>query len=293
MRKSRRAAALVLPLGLYARGFSAGWAWDWWRSMGSPRWVCSPMVDQSERAFRLLCRRYGVHLAYTPMLHAEPFASDEAYRRSFFDAWEPAQLDGQQDADRPLIAQLGGDDPKTLLRAARLLEPHVDAVDLNFGCPTEDARRGGHATHSPRCRRYGAYLLRDPRLVARLVSTLSSGLRRVPVTAKMRLLRDRSATLELAGAIEQAGAAALCIHGRTLEQRPKYAKSRKEDLAPDWDAIAEIRKVLNIPVIANGGIETRHGRRANEIERDTQGRTDVKAKRADRQTALGRLQAGS
>ncbi|CAJ1331321.1 unnamed protein product [Effrenium voratum] len=73
----------------------------------------------------------------------------------------------------------------------------------------------------------------------------------------MRLLRDRSATLELAGAIEQAGAAALCIHGRTLEQRPKYAKSRKEDLAPDWDAIAEIRKVLNIPVIANGGIETR------------------------------------
>eukprot|EP00435_Cladocopium_sp_Y103_P019632 s1777_g4.t1 len=230
------------------------WAWQWWESMGSPKWVCSPMIDQSERAFRLLCRRYGVHLAYTPMLHAEPFAVDESYRKTYFDAWTP--VDGEE--DRPLIAQVGGDDPKTMLQAAHHLEPYVDAIDVNFGCPTEDARKGGHQTHSPRCRRYGAYLLRDTARVTRIVGTLASGLRKVPVTAKIRLLPERRASIDLALAIEESGAAALCVHGRTLAQRPKYAeKHGVESLAPDWDAIAEIAKVVKIPVIANGGIESR------------------------------------
>ncbi|CAE7247525.1 ICL [Symbiodinium natans] len=238
----------------------AAWAWSWWRSIGSPRWVCSPMVDQSERAFRILCRQYGVQLAYTPMIHAEPFASDEEYRRTYFDAWDAADLGPAKDVDRPLIAQLGGDDPHTLLRAARILEPHVDAVDINFGCPTEDARKGGHKTHSPLCRRYGAYLLRDPQLVAKIVGTVAAGLRRVPVTAKIRLLQKRDDTAQLAMAIEQAGAAALCVHGRTIVQRPKYAKRDglgEASLAPNWGAIAEVRRSVGIPVIANGGIETK------------------------------------
>merc|ERR1719323_2588028 len=114
------------------------------------------------------------------MIHAEPFAASEEYRRVYFDAWEAAHLHGVDDADRPLIAQLGGDDPRVMLRAAQLLEPYVDGVDINFGCPTEDARKGGHQSHSPRCRRYGAYLLPSLPLVRRLVSTLASGLRRVP-----------------------------------------------------------------------------------------------------------------
>jgi len=218
------------------------------------------MVDQSERAFRLLCRRYGVGLAYTPMIHAEPFAADEAYRRVYFDAWEAAQHRGSPDADRPLIAQLGGDDPQTMLRAARLLEPYVDAVDLNFGCPTEDARRGGHSSHSPRCRRYGAYLLPRLPLVERIVGTLAHGLQSVPVTAKMRLLDTEAATLEAALAIEHAGAAALCVHGRTAKQRPKYADrdpAGSAGCAPSWAAIAAVRRAVGIPVIANGGVETR------------------------------------
>merc|ERR1719401_446728 len=127
------------------------------------------MVDQSERAFRMLCRRRGVDLAYTPMIHAEPFVADESFRRTYFDAWNSATDGGIQGADRPLIAQLGGDDPRTMLRAARILEPYVDAVDVNFGCPTEDARIGGHSSQSPRCRRYGAFLLNDVPLMQRIV----------------------------------------------------------------------------------------------------------------------------
>lgn len=195
------------------------------------------------------------------MLHAEPFATDDGYRRTYFDAWEAAALGVAKDVDRPLIAQLGGDDPHTLLRAARILEPHVDAVDINFGCPTEDARRGGHKAHSPRCRRYGAYLLRDSQLVVRIVKTVAAGLRNIPVTAKIRLLQSREETLQLAMAIEQAGAAALCVHGRTIRQRPKYAERdglREASLAPNWEAIADVRRSVGIPVIANGGIETKH-----------------------------------
>lgn len=239
---------------------TSGWAWQWWDSIGAPKWVCSPMVDQSERAFRLLTRRYGVGLAYTPMIHAEPFAAEESFRRTFFDAWEPAMLGEPIDADKPLIAQLGGDDPLTLLKAARILEPYVDAIDINFGCPTEDARKGGHNSHSPRCRRYGAYLLPDVPLVARIVNTLASGLRRVPVTAKIRLLDTTAETLEVAHAIEQAGAVALCVHGRTAKQRPKYAEREaggSSACAPSWERIAAVRRAVGIPVIANGGVETR------------------------------------
>lgn len=218
------------------------------------------MVDQSERAFRLLTRRHGVDLAYTPMLHAEPFAADEKYRRVFFDAWEAAADRGVENADRPLIAQLGGDDPQTMLRAARILEPYVDAIDINFGCPTEDARRGGKSSHSPRCRRFGAYLLPDLPLVQRIVGTLAHGLLQVPVTAKIRIMETQSATLDIAQAIEEAGAVALCVHGRTVNQRPKYAdrdRTGKASLHPNWQAIGMIRRTVGIPVIANGGIETR------------------------------------
>jgi len=187
------------------------------------------------------------------MIHAEPFAADDTIRKTYFDAWTPAD----NEEDRPLIAQLGGDDPKVMLQAAKHLEPHVDAIDVNFGCPTEDARKGGHQSHSPRCRRYGAYLLRDTKRVTRIVGTLASSLR-VPVTAKIRLLPDRRDSIDLALAIEEHGAAALCVHGRTVDQRPKYAEKHGiESLAPDWEAIAEIRRVVGIPVIANGGIESR------------------------------------
>ena len=55
--------------------------WAWWRSLGTPLTVCAPMVDQSDRAFRLLVRRHGCDLCYTPMLHADLVVRDAAYRR--------------------------------------------------------------------------------------------------------------------------------------------------------------------------------------------------------------------
>ena len=117
--------------------------WAWWRSLGSPATVCAPMVDQSERAFRLLVRRHGCDLCYTPMLHADLVVRDAAYRRDHVPDDACAE-------DRPLIAQLGGGDPATLAAAAREIAARggCDAIDVNLGCPQACARRGGYGRYA-------------------------------------------------------------------------------------------------------------------------------------------------
>lgn len=207
--------------------------WDFWKAIGSPKYVCAPMVDQSELAFRMLCRRYGTELAYTPMLHSRMFSTQPKYRKEQFSTCAE---------DRPLIAQFCGDDPQTVLAAAKLLPPKsVDAVDLNCGCPQGIARKG----------HYGAYLLSEPDVIEGIVSTLDKELS-VPSTVKIRLVNSHELqdTLNLASRLEAAGASVLCLHGRTKEMKGQFTGPC------DWEAIAAVRKRVNIPLIANGGIQT-------------------------------------
>jgi hypothetical protein len=82
--------------------------------------VVAPMVDQSELPFRLLCRHYGANLCFTPMIHTRLLLESDTYRTKFIGTWL------QQ--DRPLIAQLCGSDPDTVLEAARMVEPYVDGI---------------------------------------------------------------------------------------------------------------------------------------------------------------------
>ena len=200
----------------------------WWRSLGSPRFVAAPMVDQSELAFRMTVRKLGAQLCYTPMLHARIFDEVPAYRAQHFDPHPD---------DRPVFAQFAGHDPATVLRAARRVQHAVDAVDLNFGCPQAIARKG----------RYGAFLLDEPDTMVALVRELANGLD-VPVTAKLRLYPDVRASRELCLRLQEAGAAALCVHGRTREQNKQKAG------AANWEAIASLVSELDVPLIANGGI---------------------------------------
>lgn len=135
------------------------------------------------------------------------------------------------------MAQLCGDDPETLLKAAQMLENEVDAIDLNFGCPQGIARRG----------HYGSFLLGEPDLIIRIIETMSAGLK-VPLFCKMRVLKSDEKTLELAKRMEKAGCSLLTVHGRTKEQN-------KERVGIcDWHIIKTIKEALTIPVIANGGI---------------------------------------
>ncbi|CAL8460605.1 g134 [Coccomyxa elongata] len=188
------------------------------------------MVDQSELAFRMLCRRHGATAAYTPMLHSRLFLEDPNYRAEHFSTCE---------GDRPLMVQFCANDPETLLAAARIVEPHADAIDLNLGCPQRIARRG----------RYGAFLMDDLPLVERIVRTCSEGLS-VPVTVKIRIFPDLERTVEYARMLERAGASLIAVHGRLREQK----KSQGPDA--DWDAIKAVVEAVSVPVLANGNIRT-------------------------------------
>mmetsp|Transcript_25037 Transcript_25037/g.64633 ORF Transcript_25037/g.64633 Transcript_25037/m.64633 type:complete len:452 (-) Transcript_25037:179-1534(-) len=203
-------------------------AYAFWKGVGEPRTILAPMVNQSELAFRMLARRHGAPLCFTQMLPAGVFVEQKTYRSDAFE---------RHAADRPLIAQFCGDDPSTLVRAASCVAPYVDAVDLNCGCPQGIARRG----------HYGAFLLDEPDLIVDIVRHLSSALS-VPVTVKLRVQPSEEATLALARRLQEAGCVMLTVHGRTREQ-----KSRGE---ADWAAIARIKAALDIPVVANGGVES-------------------------------------
>ncbi|KFM25978.1 TRNA-dihydrouridine(16/17) synthase [NAD(P)(+)]-like protein [Auxenochlorella protothecoides] len=206
-------------------------AWEWFRGMGSPQFWVAPMVDQSELAFRMLCRRYGCTAAYTPMLHARLFLEGRAYRAEHFTTC---------DADRPLLAQFCANDPDTLLHAARLVEDQVDAVDLNLGCPQRIARRG----------RYGAFLMDDLPLVESLVRALAGGLTRARVTVKIRRFDEVGRTVAYAAALERAGASLVAVHARTREQKTAAA------VRADWAHIAAVKAALRVPVLANGNVRS-------------------------------------
>ena len=242
-------------------------AWRWWRGLGAPRLHVAPMVDQvcvcveqmprrgkgegagkgrpkttsfpptlptshlppqSELAFRMLARRHGATCAYTPMMHARLFAELPAYRAEQFTTTP---------ADRPLLAQFCGNDPATVLAAARHIEADVDGVDLNLGCPQRIARRG----------RYGAFLMDEPATISAIVATLAHHLT-VPVTAKMRIFDSLDETLSFARKLEASGASLVAVHGRT--RAAKDAAS----VRADWAAIAAVKAALRVPVLANGDV---------------------------------------
>lgn len=148
-----------------------------------------------------------------------------------------------------------------MLAAAKHVEDHCDAVDLNLGCPQvskrsllidsvgfiaklSDALKQGIARKG----RYGSFLMKEKAVVKEIVSTLSAGLS-IPVTVKIRVFPDDQETLEFCDMLQAAGADLLTVHGRTKEMNKTAVRE------VDWDIIRRIKARLTIPVIANGGLE--------------------------------------
>jgi tRNA-dihydrouridine synthase 1 len=231
-----------------------------YESIGSPKFVLAPMVDQSEFAWRMLSRSFMTPnsskslVAYTPMLHARMFSETPKFRDDHFQPIRgsldgkspppdtPLHLDGNPAFDRPLFTQFCANDPDELLAAAKHVAPYCDAVDLNLGCPQGIARKG----------KYGAFLQEDQELIFNLINKLHTHLD-VPVTAKIRILEDKEKTLAYARKVLSAGASILTVHGRQRDQ-----KGHKTGLA-DWDMIRFLREQLPAETVlfANGNILTR------------------------------------
>ena len=218
-----------------------------WQSIGSPQWVCAPMVWQSERAFRMLVRELGgVGLCYTPMINAHVLVGEEQPRSpDAYDSLDAVlhdltarRADVVSTRDTPTIAQFCATTPSAFVRAAKLVEPYVDAVDLNLGCPQAFARRHG----------FGAFLVDTPAVVEEMIRRCVEAVG-VPVTAKIRVFGTVAATVAFAQMLEAAGCSAVAVHGRTRDQR-------HHEGTVDVDAIAAVVAALGIPVIANGGVGT-------------------------------------
>jgi nifR3 family TIM-barrel protein len=193
------------------------------------RSILAPMDGYSSWPFRSLCRDMGSAISYTEFVKAEDVLDRPGYieKKLYY-----------TEAERPIIFQLYGHNPGTILGAAlHLQDLGPDAIDINLGCPNRSIVSRGA----------GAGLLREPKKVARIIKLLTSSLD-IPVTAKIRLgWNDCQKQLLIARIIQECGGGLVAVHARTKEQGHHGA--------PDLSGIAEIKQALIIPVIGNGGLE--------------------------------------
>jgi tRNA-dihydrouridine synthase B len=190
--------------------------------------ILAPMDGYSDWPFRSLCRALGSAMSYTEFVKVEHILQNSRkIRKKLY--YKPEE--------RPVVFQIYGDDPDVILEAAlRAQEMGPDVIDINMGCPAKSvAHRGA-----------GVGLMRSPLKIARIFRKLSAALA-VPVTGKMRLGWENCRSYKLIGRIiEENGGSLIAIHARTKEQG--YGGQA------DWDAIAEVRAGVKIPVIGNGDV---------------------------------------
>ena len=195
------------------------------------RLVLAPMAGVTDRPFRQLCRRLGAGLAISEMLTAIPslYGTDKCRWRSDHRG-EPG----------PIVVQIAGADPEQLAEAARYnVERGAQIIDINMGCPAKKVCN----------RQAGSALLSDEELVERILRAVVAAVP-VPVTLKTRTgpSPERRNALTIARIAEDAGIAALTLHGRT---RADAFRGQAE-----YDTIAAVKRAVRIPVIANGDIDS-------------------------------------
>ena len=195
--------------------------------------VLAPMAGICNSSFRKIIKEMGCGLIYAEMV------SDKAI---FYNNKKTIDMLYMEESERPIAQQIFGSDKESFVKAAKYIEEHMkpDIIDINMGCPVPKVALKAQA---------GAALLKNPEKIKEIVKAVVDAID-IPVTVKIRSGWDMNHinAVEVAKICEEAGASAICIHGRTRSQ----GYSGKVDL----NIIKQVKEAVNIPVIGNGDIKT-------------------------------------
>ena len=206
------------------------------------RYILGPMAGVTDLPFRVLCKEQGAGLLCMEMVSAKAILYNNKNTESLLEIHPDEQ---------PVSLQFFGSDPKIMSEMAKRVEERpFDIMDINMGCPVPKVVRNGE----------GSALMKNPKLVYEIVSAMVKAIDK-PVTVKIRKGFDDSCinAVEIAKIIEEAGAAAVAVHGRTREQ---YYSGQA-----DWDIIRQVKEAVSIPVIGNGDVTS--PQKAEELVKQT------------------------
>ena len=204
--------------------------------------VLAPMAGVTDLPFRLLCKEQGVGLLCMEMVSAKAI---------YYKNKNTQDLMRILPEERPVSLQLFGSDPEIMSEMAKQIEEKpFDILDVNMGCPVPKVVNNGE----------GSALMKNPKLVREIVTAMAKAIDK-PLTVKIRkgFDEDHVNAVEIAKIIEDSGAAAVAVHGRTRQQY--YAGEA------DWDTIRRIKEAVSIPVIGNGDVDS--PKKAEALVRET------------------------